>query len=144
MLIAEFCRQAGLTRDAVRLYVKLGLITPGVGANASNRYQQFAAADVERAALIRTGQQLGFTLKQIVALNREYETGAMDAGRKLTVMRDQLEAVEAQAERIRVMRKYLRAKIAWLEGGERGAEPAFCGMRSSDLARPPRAIQRVA
>lgn len=144
MLIAEFCRQTGLTRDAVRLYVKLGLITPVVGANASNRYQQFAAADVERAAIIRTAQQLGFTLKQIVALNREYEAGMMDTGRKLAVMRNQLAAVEAQAERIRVMRKYLHAKIAWLEGGERGAEPAFCGMRSTDRARSAHPAKQVA
>ncbi|MFC5525391.1 MerR family transcriptional regulator [Rhodanobacter ginsengisoli] len=145
MLIAEFCRQAGLTRDAVRLYVKLGLITPAVGAHGSNRYQRFAAADVERAALIRTAQQLGFTLKQIVSLNREYEAGAMDTGRKLAVMRNQLEAVEVQAGRIRAMRKYLRAKIAWLEGGERGAEPAFCGLRNTDLAGPPvRAVERRA
>ena len=134
MLIAEFCRQAGLTRDAVRLYVKLGLITPAVGVNGSNRYQQFADTDVERASLIRTGQQLGFTLKQIVALNREYEAGAMDTGRKLAVMRSQLHAVEIQAERIRVMRKYLRAKVAWLESGEQGAEPAFCGLKQGDGA----------
>lgn len=127
MLIAEFCRQAGLTRDAVRLYVKLGLLLPVVGARGSNRYQQFCAADVERAALIRTAQQLGFTLKQIVALNREYTAGAMDRGRKLAVMRSQLQVVEEQAARIRTMRQYLHAKIAWLEGGERGAEPGFCG-----------------
>lgn len=57
----------------------------------------------------------------------------MDTGRKLAVMRNELEAVEAQAERIRVMRKYLRAKIAGLEGGERGAEPASCGMRTPTL-----------
>ncbi|MEO6800212.1 MAG: MerR family transcriptional regulator [Rhodanobacter sp.] len=90
MLIAEFCRQASLTRDAVRLYVKLGLITPGVGAHGSNRYQQFGSSDVERAALIRVGQQLGFTLKQIAALDREYAGGAMDATRKLAVMHAQL------------------------------------------------------
>lgn len=128
MLIAEFCRQAGLTRDAVRLYVKLGLLLPVVGAHGSNRYQQFCAADVERAALIRTAQQLGFTLKQIVALNREYTAGAMDRGRKLAVMRSQLQVVEEQAARIRAMQHYLHAKIAWLEGGERGAEPGFCGV----------------
>jgi DNA-binding transcriptional MerR regulator len=127
MLIAEFCLRAGLTRDAVRLYVKLGLIEPEVGAGASNRYQRFAAADVERAALIRTAQQLGFTLKQIVELNREYAAGAMDTARKLIVMRGQLEAIEEKAGRIRMMKKYLRAKIAWLEGGECGAEPAFGG-----------------
>lgn len=125
MLIAEFCLRAGLTRDAVRLYVKLGLIEPEVGVGGSNRYQRFAAADVERAALIRTAQQLGFTLKQIVELNREYAAGAMDTARKLAVMRGQLQAIEQKAARIRMMKKYLHAKIAWLEGGECGAEPAF-------------------
>ena len=126
MLIAEFCRRADLTRDAVRLYVKLGLFTPNVGHSASNRYQQFNDADLDRAAVIRTAQQLGFTLKQIVTFNREYAAGAMDRERKLAIMRGQLEAVDLKAERIRAMRKYLRAKIAWLEGGERGTEPVFC------------------
>jgi len=125
MLIAEFCRRADLTRDAVRLYVKLRLFTPNVGHSASNRYQQFSDADLDRAAVIRTAQQLGFTLKQIVAFNREYEAGAMDTERKLAIMRGQLEAVDMKAERIRALRKYLRAKIAWMEGGEHGAEPLF-------------------
>jgi MerR family copper efflux transcriptional regulator len=129
MLIAEFCRRADLTRDAVRLYVKLGLFTPNVGHSASNRYQQFNDADLDRAAVIRTAQQLGFTLKQIVTFNREYAAGAMDVGRKLDIMRGQLQAVDVQAERIRAMRKYLRAKIAWLEGGEKGVEPVFCRSR---------------
>ena len=129
MLIAEFCRRADLTRDAVRLYVKLGLFAPTVGHSASNRYQQFGEADLDRAAVIRNAQQLGFTLKQMVTFNREYAAGAMDRQRKLAIMRDQLEAVDMKAERIRAMRKYLRAKIAWLDGGERGAEPLFCPAR---------------
>lgn len=129
MLIAEFCRRADLTRDAVRLYVKLGLFAPNVGHSASNRYQQFNDADLDRAAVIRNAQQLGFTLKQIVMFNREYAAGAMDRKRKLDIMRGQLEAVDLKAERIRAMRKYLRAKIAWLEGGERGAEPVFSRSR---------------
>lgn len=126
MRIAEFCERSDLTRDAVRLYVRLGLIRPEV--DAGNRYQYFTPADVERVAVIRMAQQLGFTLKQIVALNREYEAGAMDTGRKLAVMRKQLQAVDAQAARVETMRAYLRAKIAWLEAGERGEEPAFCGV----------------
>jgi len=129
MLIAEFCRRADLTRDAVRLYVKLGLFAPNVGHSASNRYQQFSDADLDRAAVIRTAQQLGFTLKQIVTFNREYAAGAMDRERQLAIMREQLEAVDLKAERIRAMRKYLRAKIAWMEGGERGVEPIFSRSR---------------
>lgn len=36
------------------------------------------------------------------------------------------------------MRQYLRAKIAWLEAGERGAEPAF---RPGDVVGVARAVQ---
>lgn len=129
MLIADFCRRAELTRDAVRLYVKLGLFAPSVGRSASNRYQHFSDADLDRAAVIRNAQQLGFTLKQVVTFNREYAAGGMDRQRKLDIMRGQLEAVDLKAARIRAMRKYLRAKVAWLEGGERGDEPVFCHAR---------------
>jgi DNA-binding transcriptional MerR regulator len=123
MLIAEFRRRTGLTRDAVRLYVKLGLLRPAV--DPGNGYQRFDVADVERVGLIRTAQQLGFSLKQMVPLAREYEAGRLDVQRRLAVMRRQLEMIEAQAARIGAMRDYVRAKIAWMEAGEAGDEPAF-------------------
>jgi DNA-binding transcriptional MerR regulator len=123
MLIAEFRRRTGLTRDAVRLYVKLGLLKPAV--DPGNGYQYFAEADVGRAGMIRTAQQLGFSLKQLVPLAREYEAGRLDVKRRLAVMRQQLEMIEAQAARIGAMRSYVRAKIAWMEAGEAGDEPAF-------------------
>ncbi|MBE1162011.1 MerR family transcriptional regulator [Dyella acidiphila] len=128
MLIAEFCRRAELTRDAVRLYVKLGLLKPGTGAIGSNRYQHFDETDVDRAALIKVGQQLGFTLKQIAALNREYEAGGMDRTRRLAVMQAQLAQVQAKAAQLGSLQTYLHAKIAWIEAGECGDEPSFCGL----------------
>jgi DNA-binding transcriptional MerR regulator len=123
MLTAEFCRKAGLTRDAVRLYVKLGLLRPQV--DPGNRYQRFGVEDLERAAMIRAAQQLGFSLKQLAPLAREYEAGRMDMRRRLAVMREQLALIDAQAARLAAMREYVRAKIAWMEAGEVGEGPAF-------------------
>lgn len=123
MRIAEFRRRTGLTRDAVRLYVKMGLLKPAV--DPGNRYQQFDEADVERADMIRTARLLGFSLGQMVPLAREYEAGRLDARRRLGVMRRQLAMVEAQVARIHAMRDYVRAKIAWMEAGEAGPEPCF-------------------
>jgi DNA-binding transcriptional MerR regulator len=74
----------------VRRYVTLGLVKPSTDAFGSNRYQHFYEHDVNRAALIRIGQHLGFTLKEIVAVNREYEAGGMDRIRRLAVMQAQL------------------------------------------------------
>lgn len=133
MLIAEFCRQAALSRDSVRHYVKLILSTPVVGTCGSNRDQPFGNADIRRAALIRTGQQLGFTRKQMVALNREYGAGAMDTACKLGLVRGQLQAIEEQTGCIRMMKEYLRGKIAGREDGEWGVGPVF---RGTDVVGP--------
>ncbi|HEX7339310.1 MAG TPA: MerR family transcriptional regulator [Rhodanobacteraceae bacterium] len=126
MLMSEFRRRTGLTRDAVRLYVKLGLLRPAT--DHGNGYQHFDLDDIERAEMIRVGRLLGFSLKRMVTLAREHDAGALDAERRLAVMRQQLELVEAQAARIAAVREYVRAKIAWLEAGEPGAEPVFPGL----------------
>lgn len=123
MWMAEFCRRTGLTRDAVRFYVRLGLLRPAV--DSRNRYQHFGEADVERVALVRTAQQLGFTLSQIVPLGREFDAGALNRRRKLALMRKQLAMLDAQAARLRAMRRHVRAKIAWIENGEHGCPPSY-------------------
>lgn len=123
MLIAEFRRRTGLSRDAVRLYVKLGLLKPAI--DQGNGYQRFGETDIERFEMIRVAQLLGFSLKQMVSLAREHEDGQLDVKRRLAIMRQQLVMIEAEAGRIEAMRDYVRAKIAWMEGGESGDEPAF-------------------
>ncbi len=137
MLIQEFCRVTGLGRDTVRFYVKRGLLTPAIGALPggsqggsgrgvpSNRYQVFDAAQVERARLIREAQALGFTLAEIAALAAAYERGALTAARKAEVLRAHLAALDARAARLDALRKYLGAKLRWVEAGERGAPPSF-------------------
>ena len=123
MWMAEFCKRAGLTRDAVRFYERLGLLSPVV--DRSNRYRCFSDGDLERIALVRTAQQLGFSLRQIVPLSREFDAGALDSRRKLALMRDQLAMLDAQAAKLQAMRRYTRAKIAWIEGGEQGRAPVY-------------------
>ena len=125
MLIAEFTRASGLSRDTVRFYVKRGLLRPAVGNGGSNRYQSFSAADVERALIIRNAQALGFSLKEIAALDSEYQFHGMDLPRKLALMRERMALVDAQIARLREMRHYFRKKIAWMEAGEVGKAPVY-------------------
>lgn len=121
MLIAEFARATGLSRDTVRFYIKRGLLRPQVNGN---RYQSFGAEDVERALIIRNAQALGFSLKEIAALDSEYQRG-MSLERKIGLMRERLELVDAQLARLRGMRNYFRRKIAWMEAGEVGQAPVY-------------------
>jgi len=129
MLIKQFCEATGLPRDTVRFYVKRGLLKPTIGSASGNRYQHFDAEQVERAMLIRSAQGLGFTLRQIAELAKDYEQGALTALDRAGVLRAQLAQITARERDLREMRRYLEAKLLWLEAGAAGAQPTF------DLAR---------
>ena len=61
MLISEFARAAGLSRDTVHFYVRRGLLTPLAGnKGGSNPYQVFTNEHVQMARTIRMAQSLAF------------------------------------------------------------------------------------
>jgi MerR family copper efflux transcriptional regulator len=132
MLIAEFARTTGLSRDTVRFYVKKGLLQPDVG---SNRYQDFDAEQVDRALLIREKQSLGFTLREISALSKEFARG-VSLQRQAQVMRDRLAVVAEQAKKLARLQEYFVAKIVWLDGGARAVPPSFAKIVNGDEERP--------
>ena len=80
---------------------------------------------MERAALIRTAQALGFTLRDIAAMNARYGARGITRADQAAILRERLVAIDAQADRLRAMRRYLVGKLAWIEGGERGDPPPF-------------------
>lgn len=68
MKIGELAAQAGVTRDTIRHYLALGLIS--ARRNPDNGYQMFDVTALARLRFIRTARELGFHLgdiKQIFA-----------------------------------------------------------------------------
>jgi MerR family copper efflux transcriptional regulator len=132
MLIAEFARTTGLSRDTIRFYVKKGLLQPDIG---SNRYQDFDAEQVDRALLVREKQSLGFTLREISSLSKEFARG-ISLQRQAQVMRERLAVVDEQATKLARLREYFVAKIAWLDGGVGAAPPSFAQIVNGDGEEP--------
>ena len=62
----EFCRLCNVGREALRLYERLGLISPRI--NPDNQYRMYDAWDASRIAEIKHYQALGFSLKEIVEI----------------------------------------------------------------------------
>jgi DNA-binding transcriptional MerR regulator len=100
----------------------------------------FDDAQVERAQLIRAAQQLGFTLAEIADLAAAYETGGLSRQKKIALLRAHLRGLDERAERLRSVRRYLTAKVRWLEGGEKGAPPVTPALLRAEpvSAGPPR------
>ena len=126
MLISNFARRAGLSTDTVRYYIRLGLLRPETnGKGGARPYQVFTAEHVLAASIIRTAKSLGMSLKEINALSQARRAGGMTRARRIDVLAAQLDRLEAKAAELAAMRVYLRAKIAWLSGGEKGPPPVF-------------------
>jgi MerR family copper efflux transcriptional regulator len=124
MLIAQFSALTGLPRDTVRFYVRLGLLEPRTSAvGGRHPYMQFTEADANAAVAIRIGQALGMSLKQIGRLLDERRGGRLRRPQRLALMKAQLLELDAKADELARLQRYVRAKIKWQEAGESGPAP---------------------
>lgn len=62
MRIGELAGSTGLSASRIRFYEESGLL---VAKRLANGYREYGEAAAERLALIRTGQELGFSLADI-------------------------------------------------------------------------------
>jgi MerR family copper efflux transcriptional regulator len=135
MQISEFSKAAGLPPDTVRFYIKRGLLKPETGMRGgANPYQIFTREHVEAAKLIRLAQSLGFTLREIASIANELNAEGLTKKRRMAILAERLAALEEKAATITRMTTYLRAKIAWIEAGERGPEPLLDGAEEGESA----------
>ncbi|ADV82028.1 MerR family transcriptional regulator [Terriglobus saanensis] len=124
MLISEFSLKSGLSRETVRFYVRLGLLHPQTTSKGGrNPYQQFQQDDLAAAELIRVGQALGLSLKEIAVLTEKRRGGKLPLKGRIELMKAQLTQLDLKAIKIERLKTYVRAKIAWQEHGEKGPEP---------------------
>jgi DNA-binding transcriptional MerR regulator len=93
------------------------------GKGGSNPYQVFTAEHLLAAKIIRTAQSLGMSLKEIAAMSEQRRAGRMSVDRSVEILRAQLARLQAKEAELAVLQAYLRAKIAWLRGGQKGAPP---------------------
>jgi len=63
LTVSELSKAAKVTPDAIRHYVRIGLLTPS--RNPDNGYKQFSDDDINKAKFIRRAKGLGFTLRDI-------------------------------------------------------------------------------
>ena len=125
MMIAAFARESRLSVDAVRLYVRQGLLHPEVGTKGGSRpYQVFSALDLEKARIIRAGQALGLSLKEIGAfINKRAFDGKDDV--VIAFLAEQRDRLTGRISELEKLVSYVDAKIAWLRNPSVGPSPPY-------------------
>ena len=63
LTVSELSKAAETTADAIRHYVRIGLLTPT--RNPENGYRLFSDDDIKKVKFIRRAKGLGFTLNDI-------------------------------------------------------------------------------
>src|ERR1700678_3475019 len=94
MLISEAARQADVSRDTVRLYTRLGLVTCGQRRAGSKAYAEYDQDAVELIKNIKISQSIGFSLAELVPIAALYTAGHLDEGRQRELLTAKLADVE--------------------------------------------------
>ena len=124
MLISQFAAATGLSPDTIRFYIAKGLLRPTRSAKGgSNPYQIFGPEEVTAARMVRLQQSLGYSLREIAALNEDYRAGAGSPERTAEILRDQIARLEERRASIDSALAFLTGKLAWVEAGKPGDAP---------------------
>ena len=125
-MIAAFARESRLSVDAVRLYVRRGLLHPEVGTKGGSRpYQIFSVLDLEKARIIRAGQALGLSLKEIGAFISKRTFDEKEDDVVIAFLAEQRDRLTGRISELEKLVSFVDAKIAWLRNPSVGPSPPY-------------------
>ncbi|HHI75857.1 MAG TPA: MerR family transcriptional regulator [Gammaproteobacteria bacterium] len=135
MRIGEVTRRLGISADTLRYYERLGLL-PGVPRTAGGA-RLYREQDLSRLGFIQRAKAMNFSLEEIAQLleMRDDPQHARDEVRRLT--RDKLASVEAQLERLDLLRRELTLLLNLCCQSEAGC-PILEGIDGHDPDAPER------
>lgn len=114
MLIGELSKKTGLSKDTIRFYDKLGLISASDRRAGTRFYKEYSPDTVERLLMIAQGKGLGFTLNEIKQLLDEWNSGAMSKQDQIKIIERKIEEVETKTRQLEAIKTYLDVKLSKL------------------------------
>ena len=111
MLIGEFARAVGATKDTVRFYTRLGLLSAGERTAGQRHYADYDEDQVERFTFIEQCKSLGFTLQEIGDALIERDEGSLTALRQQALLEEKLRSIEGRIKSLRQAEELLRKKL---------------------------------
>lgn len=124
MKIGDLAQRAGKTVRAIHLYEELDLLKPA--ARSKGRYRLYGPEALVRIRWIGKLQDLGFSLPDIKAILKDFESGdtAPAAMAKVRdVYKQKLEEARAQIERLRGLEREILASLDYLDTCDSACEP---------------------
>ncbi|MBW4558338.1 MAG: MerR family transcriptional regulator [Trichormus sp. ATA11-4-KO1] len=116
MLIGELVQKTGLSRDTIRFYEKIGLVSPSQ-RKARSGYKDYSDATIERLLLITQAKALGFTLCEIKQGINAWQDGEFSQDEKIQIMQDKIAQVNEKIQQLNNIKTYLMGKLDKVKRG---------------------------
>jgi MerR family transcriptional regulator, copper efflux regulator len=114
MLIGELSKQTGLSKDTIRFYEKLGLITANSNDIGRKSYKRYGSETIERLSTIVQGKGLGFTLGEIKQLLDEWGSGEISKRDLIEIVEYKIEEIIKKKQQLESIETYLVNKLSKL------------------------------
>lgn len=108
MLIGELAAQVGMTKDTLRFYEKVGLVT---GQRLPNGYRDFPPETVTWLHYVRTAQTLGFSLAEIARHGEELRDAPDTAEALSALFAEKIQIIDARMAELAALRAELDARV---------------------------------
>jgi len=106
MLIGQLSRRTGFSKDTIRYYEKIALITVSAPRKGSS-YKDYPEELVHTLHAIRKYKDLGFTLEEIRELLVLQSIQVLDISRLLQVVERKITGMDAEIEKMHLMKLQL-------------------------------------
>ena len=108
MRIGELAARAGVSKDTVRFYERIGLIE---GRRLANGYRDFPPETVTWLHYVRTAQTLGFTLAEIARHGADLRDAPDSADALSALLADKIRIIDERMAELARLRADLTARV---------------------------------
>lgn len=105
MRIGELADEVGVTTKTIRYYEEIGLLPEA--ERTSSGYRDYGSSALDRLRFIRDAQATGFSLAEIQSVLELKDQGERTCEHTRTLLRRQIDEIEARIERLQETRRGL-------------------------------------
>jgi MerR family copper efflux transcriptional regulator len=111
MLINEIARIAGMSKDGIRHYEEMGLISSSPRQAGSRVYRDYDPVVLKVIEQVRQAQRLGFSLSEIAPLLEAYGSGKPTAEQTIVFLEERLAVIGEKQAELREVEDFIRTKL---------------------------------
>jgi len=111
MLIGELSKRSGLSRDTIRFYEKMGLITVPQTSRRENNYKDYPQQALNKLQVVQQLKGFGFTLPEIREMISLYEEDLLRCADNIPLIQAKIQVIDEKIQQLLAVRAHLQKCI---------------------------------